>query len=136
MKAPLNNTHIEAEILKQLTDYVEISGRSRANIIEAALSDYFSNNPVTMLSPVVTISDSFLHMNRRAIELLETERVALSYDPGKNAIILQAVETGGYKLAKDNRVFCRSLLKNNDITVRGKFEAEYKEKQQTLYVKI
>lgn len=104
--------------------------------MDKALSEYFKKVPAERKPPVVSLSDKFLHLDKYAVELLNTERAELSYDPDNMIIKIRAVDQGGYKLAKDNRIFCESMVKNCNIPNRGKFEAEFVPIERALYVRI
>lgn len=135
MKVPLN-TYCSVENMERLNDYIEITGESKADVVDKALSEFFKKVPAKRKPPQVSISDKFLHLDKYAIELLATERAEISFNPEKLVLKIQAVDQGGYKLAKDNRIFCEALVKKYSIPNRGRFEAQYKPEERALYVQL
>lgn len=84
--------------------------------------------------PLVTISKNSIVLNKHAREKLEAERVELAYDRETNMIRIKATEDG--QNIKKTKVFSRGFFNHFNITVKGKYQAKYDEKENALYVNL
>jgi len=84
--------------------------------------------------PLVTISKNSMVLNKYAREKLSVGKVELAFDPESNVIRIKASNEG--QNIKKTKVFGRGFFNHFGITAKGKFHAEYDEKERALYVNI
>jgi len=84
--------------------------------------------------PLVTLSKNSMVLNKHAREKLNTEKVELAYDPEINVIRIRANNDG--QNIKKTKVFSRGFFNHFEITAKGKFPAEYDEKERALYINL
>ncbi len=84
--------------------------------------------------PLITISKNSIVLNKHAREKLNTEKVELAYDKERNIIRIKATEDG--QNIKKTKVFSRGFFNHFYITAKGKYQATYDEKENTLYVDL
>lgn len=84
--------------------------------------------------PLITISKNSIVLNKHAREKLNTEKVELAYDIERNTIRIKATLEG--QNIKKTKVFSRGFLNHFYITAKGKYQAEYDETENALYVDL
>ncbi|OPY58950.1 MAG: hypothetical protein A4E55_00556 [Pelotomaculum sp. PtaU1.Bin035] len=84
--------------------------------------------------PLVTISKNSMVLNKHAREKLCAEKVELAYDSETNTIRVKATEDG--QNIKKTKVFSRGFFNHFGIAAKGKYQAEYNEKERALYVNL
>lgn len=84
--------------------------------------------------PLVKISKNSMVFNKYAREKLKATKVELAFDPKSHVIRVKASDEG--QNIKKTKVFVRGFLNRFGIVAKGKFRAEYDEKEQALYVNI
>jgi len=84
--------------------------------------------------PLVTISKNSIVLNKHAREKLNTEKVELAFNKEKNIIRIKASEDG--QNIKKTKVFGRGFFNHFYITSKGKYQADYDEEENALYVDL
>lgn len=84
--------------------------------------------------PLVTLSKNSIVLNKHAREKMNTEKVELAYDKDTNTIRIKATEDG--QSIKKTKVFSRGFFNHFNILTKGKFQAEYDEIQNALFVDL
>ncbi len=84
--------------------------------------------------PLVTLSKNSIVLNKHAREKMNTEKVELAYDKDTNTIRIKATEDG--QSIKKTKVFSRGFFNHFNILNKGKFQAEYDETQNALFVNL
>jgi hypothetical protein len=85
--------------------------------------------------PVVSFSKSSIVLNNVARQRLGTDRVELAFNRATNTVRIRAVEDGGMQIKK-TKVFGKGFFKHFNISPRGKYVAEYNDRERALYVRI
>lgn len=83
---------------------------------------------------LVTISKNSIVLNKYAREKLNVDKVELAFDPASHVIRIKA-SNGGQNIKK-TKVFGRGFFNRFGITAKGKFQAEYDEKENALFVDV
>ncbi|MCG9967687.1 hypothetical protein L9W92_06425 [Pelotomaculum terephthalicicum JT] len=84
--------------------------------------------------PLVTISKNSIVLNKYARGKLNVSKVELAFDPDSSVIRIKASSEG--QNIKKTKVFGRGFFNHFGIAAKGKFHAEYDEKERALYVNI
>ncbi|OPX90448.1 MAG: hypothetical protein A4E53_01000 [Pelotomaculum sp. PtaB.Bin104] len=84
--------------------------------------------------PMVTISKNSMVLNKHAREKLSTDKVELAYDTETNVIRIKASEEG--QNIKKTKVFGRGFFNHFEIAAKGKFLADFDEKERALYINL
>lgn len=88
--------------------------------------------------PIVKLSKTSMVLNKLAREKIPATHLELAYDP-ENRLIRICPTTAGNKAGlemKKTKVYAKGFYNTFGIEAQGKFEAEYNEKENALYVKI
>ena len=86
-------------------------------------------------APVVSLSKTSIVFNTVAREKLNTDKIELAYDTEDNVIRIKGVENGGMEIKK-TKVFGKGFFNYFKINKKGKFVADFKEKEKALYVQL
>lgn len=74
-------------------------------------------------------------LNSVARERLNARRVELAFDREKEVIRIKGVNDGGMEIKK-TKLFGKGFFTQFNITIKGKFEAEYDPDENALFVQI
>ncbi len=85
--------------------------------------------------PEIRISKQSIVLNKKARNLLQTERLELAYDKSGKTIRIKKADEGGLNMKK-TKVFAKGFLEHFNIKERGKYKAEYKEDEGAFLVKL
>lgn len=88
-------------------------------------------------SPIVSFSKNSIVLNNVAREKLNTDKVNLAYDREERVIRIGASSgnDGGLQIKK-TKIFGKGFYSYFNINPKGKYEAEYDEKENCLYVRL
>lgn len=139
MKRQQLGTYLNVELMEALDKYIAETGETKVEIIERALAEYLKKGQKNLPNPRVTFSAkyTYIRLDKRALELLQSDRVLLDYDPeGMTFRIAASNNEEGIKVSSNDRVFCSGFFNKYSITVDGTYEAEYNQDERALYVKI
>jgi hypothetical protein len=85
--------------------------------------------------PEVKISKQSIVLNKSSRSLMQADQLELAYDSDDNFIRIKKAEGNGIGMKK-TKVFAKGFLDHFGISEKGKFQAEYKDDEQALYVKV
>jgi len=103
-------------------------------VLKMAFEVYKPRGERTTRRSLVTLSQNSIVLNKHAREKLNAEKVELAYDPESNTIRIKAADNG--QIIKKTKVFSRGFFNHFEIDRKGKYAAEYKEKEKALYVNL
>lgn len=85
-------------------------------------------------APVVSFSKTSIVLNTVAREKLDSPNIELAYDKDTNTIRIRASE-GGMTIKK-TKLFGKGFFNQFGISKRGKFKADFKPDERSLYVSL
>jgi hypothetical protein len=85
--------------------------------------------------PEIKISKQSIVLNKKARILLQAESLELAYDKGGKIIRIRKADEGGLNMKK-TKVFAKGFLEHFNIKEKGKYRAEFKEDENTFFVKL
>lgn len=84
---------------------------------------------------VVSLSKTSIVLNNVAREKINSSRVELAFDRESNVMRIKGVATGGMEIKK-TKLFGKGFFNQFGLLKRGKFEAEYNQAENALFVHI
>ena len=85
--------------------------------------------------PEIKISKQSIVMNKKARNLIQADRLELSYDKDGRTIRIRRADEHGINMKK-TKVYAKGFLEHFNIQEKGRFLADYKEDEEALYVKV
>jgi hypothetical protein len=85
-------------------------------------------------TPEVKISKQSIVLNKNARNLIQADILELAYDSDDSIMRIKKADGTGINMKK-TKVFAKGFLDHFGISERGKFPAEYRDDEQTLYVR-
>lgn len=100
-----------------------------------AFEVYRPRGEKTEKKAIVSLSKTSIVLNNVAREKINSDHIELAFDPQKKTMRIRGLSEGGMQIKK-TKVFGKGFFNQFDLSVKGKFIAEYDPTENALFIKL